>query len=62
MATTHSDLLAAKTSMSRRYLAKAAPTGISTFGLTAPLKAAQNVVGVGVGTKFSVLTAPVELV
>lgn len=53
MAITHSDLLAAKTSMSRRYLAKAVPAGVTTFGLAAPLKAAQNVVGVGVGTKFS---------
>lgn len=53
MATTHSDLLAAKAAMSRRYLAKAVPAGITTFGLAAPLKAAQNVVGVGVGSKFS---------
>lgn len=53
MATSQSDLLAAKTTMSRRYLSKAAPSGITTFGLAMPLKAAQNVVGVGVGTKFS---------
>jgi hypothetical protein len=53
MATTQNDLLAAKTVMSRRYLSKAAPSGITTFGLAMPLKAAQNVVGVGVGTKFS---------
>ena len=53
MAATHSDLVAAKTSMSRRYLAKAVPTGINTFGLVAPLKPSQNVVGVGVGSKFS---------
>ena len=53
MATTQSDLLAAKAVMSKRYLAKAVPSGIATFGLSAPLKAAQNVVGVGVGSKFS---------
>ncbi|MEP7101109.1 MAG: hypothetical protein ABI781_11405 [Burkholderiales bacterium] len=53
MATSHADLLEAKSSMSRRYLAKAVPSAITAFGLAAPLKAAQNVVGVGVGTKFS---------
>jgi hypothetical protein len=53
MATSQSDLIAAKTMMSRRYLSKATPGGITTFGLAMPLKAAQNVVGVGVGTKFS---------
>lgn len=53
MATSQSDLLAAKSTMSRRYLSKAAPEGVTTFGLAMPLKAAQNVVGVGVGTKFS---------
>ncbi|HKO91343.1 MAG TPA: hypothetical protein VJU61_09335, partial [Polyangiaceae bacterium] len=53
MATSQSDLIAAKTMMSRRYLSKAAPSGITTFGLAMPLKAAQNVVGVGTGTKFS---------
>lgn len=53
MTNSHSDLLEAKSSMSRRYLAKAVPVKVATFGLAAPLKAAQNVVGVGVGTKFS---------
>ena len=53
MVTSQSDLMGAKATMSRRYLSKAAPSAITTFGLAMPLKAAQNVVGVGVGTKFS---------
>lgn len=53
MATSQSDLLAAKAGMSLRYLTKAVPSAVSTFGLVAPLKASQNVVGVGVGTKFT---------
>ena len=48
-----SDLLAAKKSMSRRYLTKAAPPQIRTFALAVPLQPAQNVVGVGVGIKIS---------
>lgn len=39
--------------MSKRYLAKAAPLALSTFAATAATtQPAQNVVGVGVGTKF----------
>ena len=50
---TSSDLLAAKSLMSRRFLSKATPGVITAFAAAAPLKPAQNVVGVGVGTKFS---------
>lgn len=53
MATTRQDLLAAKRAMSRRYLSRAVPAGTRSFGLVVPVAAAQNVVGVGVGTKFS---------
>lgn len=53
MATSRADLLEAKKAMSRRYLSKAEPLGITTFGLTMPLTAVHNVVGVGVGSKFS---------
>jgi hypothetical protein len=52
MATSHSDLLKAKASMSRLYLAKAVPSAVATFALAAPRKPSLNVVGVGVGTKF----------
>lgn len=53
MAASHSDLLAAKSSMSRRGLAKAVPDATTAFDLAAALNAAQNVVGVSVDTKFS---------
>jgi hypothetical protein len=47
------DFLAAKKSMSSRFLRKASPAAFSTFALAASTKPVQNVVGVGVGTKFS---------
>jgi hypothetical protein len=50
---TSSDLMAAKSLMSRRYLTKATTTEFTAFAASAPLKPSQNVVGVGVGTKFS---------
>ena len=50
---TQADLLAAKKAMSSRYLAKASTEAVTTFGATTSVKPAQNVVGVGVGTKFS---------
>jgi len=53
MATSRSDLLQAKSVMSRRYLARAVPTGVATFALAAPRRPTLNVVGVGVGTKFT---------
>ena len=49
----HSDFLAAKKTMSSRFLRKATPSDVTTFALVANTKPAQNVVGVGVGTKFS---------
>ena len=52
MATSASDLRAAKSLLSRRYLGKASPPTITTFALAAPLAPAQNVVGVGIGSKF----------
>ena len=39
--------------MSSRYLAKASTEAVTTFAAAASLNPAQNVVGVGVGTKFS---------
>jgi len=48
-----SDLLAAKKSMSNRFLKRASPIPFTTFGLVGHTKPVQNVVGVGVGTKFS---------
>jgi hypothetical protein len=53
MATSRADLIEAKRAMSTRYLSKASPLGFATFGLTMPLTAVHNVVGVGVGSKFS---------
>ncbi len=50
---TSSDLLAAKSVMSRRYLTKATPAAFTPFAAAAPMKPSQSVVGVGVGTKFS---------
>ncbi len=47
------DLLAIKKSLSARYLSRATSKTISTFGASASITAAQNVVGVGVGTKFT---------
>src|SRR5262245_45389152 len=47
------DLRSLKSAMSRRYLAKASVETVTTFAASAPLKPAQNVVGVGGGTKFS---------
>jgi hypothetical protein len=53
MATSRSDLLQAKALMSRRYLAVAVPSAVTTFALAAPRTPSLNVVGVGVGTKFT---------
>jgi len=50
---TQADLLSLKNVMSRRYLAKASTETVTTFAAAASVKPAQNVVGVGVGTKFS---------
>lgn len=49
----NADLLAIKKSLSRRYLSKATIETISTFAASASINSAQNVVGVGVGTKFT---------
>ena len=49
----NADLLAIKKSLSSRYLSKATVETISTFAASASISAAQNVVGVGVGTKFT---------
>jgi len=47
------DYLSAKKAMSKRYLAKATPLAFSTFtAAAAAAQPSQNVVGVGVGTKF----------
>lgn len=50
---TQADLLAAKKAMSGRYLSKASPEAVSTFAASASTAPTRNVVGVGVGTKFS---------
>jgi hypothetical protein len=50
---TQPDLLAAKKLLSRRYLSKAVPATFNTFAIAAPVQPAQNVVGVGVGTKIT---------
>jgi hypothetical protein len=47
------DFRTAKKAMSKRYLAKAAPAAIRTFAAMAPMAPTQNVVGVGMGTKFT---------
>ena len=50
---TAADYQAAKNSMSKRYLAKAAPQSLSAFAATAvSTQPVQNVVGIGVGTKY----------
>lgn len=47
------DFQAAKKAMSKRYLAKATPLGMSTFAaIAATTQPAQNVVGIGVGAKY----------
>lgn len=46
------DLLALKKALSKRYLAKATTEAVTTFAAAASVKPAQNVVGVGIGTKF----------
>lgn len=51
---TQAELLALKKAMSTRYLAKATLETVTTFAAAATaIKPSQNVVGVGVGTKFS---------
>ena len=50
---TRSDFLAAKRSMSARYLKKASASTVTRFGLVADVQPKINVVGVGVGTKFT---------
>jgi hypothetical protein len=50
---TQADLLNLKKTMSRRYLARASTEAVATFAASAPMNPAQNVVGVGVGTKFT---------
>lgn len=50
---TQADLLSLKRVLSNRYLAKASMETVTTFAATASIKPAQNVVGIGVGTKFS---------
>lgn len=47
------DFVTAKKAMSKRYLAKAARSAVRTFAAMAPMAPTQNVVGVGVGTKFT---------
>lgn len=47
------DFALAKRALSRRYLAKAAPQGFRAFAAVAGTAAVQNVVGVGIGTKFT---------
>jgi hypothetical protein len=49
----NADLLAIKKSLSTRYLAKVATETVSTFAASASIRPAQNVVGVGVGSKFT---------
>lgn len=50
---TQAELLSLKKTLSNRYLAKASPQTVSTFAAAAAVSPAQNVVGVGVGTKFT---------
>jgi hypothetical protein len=50
---TQSDLIACKKSLSVRYLKKASEATVSRFGLVAPKQPKLNVVGIGVGTKFT---------
>jgi hypothetical protein len=50
---TQADLLSLKKAMSGRYLAKASVGTATTFAASASISPAQNVVGVGVGAKFS---------
>ena len=50
---TQSDLLSAKKLLSRRYLAKTVTASVSTFAASASMSPPQNVVGVGIGTKFT---------
>ncbi len=49
----NADLLAAKKAMTTRFLTKATTEGFHAFAAAASTTPAQNVVGVGVGTKFS---------
>jgi hypothetical protein len=50
---TQADILAVKKAMSSRYLSKASTESVTTFAASAAVSPAQNVVGVGVGTKYS---------
>lgn len=50
---TQSDLLACKKSLSARYLKKVSESTVTRFGLVVPVQPKLNVVGVGVGTKFT---------
>ena len=50
---TNEEFLTAKKEMSKRYLSKATPQAFTTFAAAAPLNAAQNIVGVGVGNKIT---------
>jgi len=50
---TQDDLLSLKKAMSRKYLAKATTEAFVAFAASASMTPSQNIVGVGVGTKFS---------
>jgi hypothetical protein len=50
---TQAEILAVKKVLSSRYLAKASTEAVTTFAASASISPAQNVVGVGIGTKFS---------
>ncbi len=49
----HADFLSAKNTLSRRFLARASTETVSTFAASASIRPQQNIVGVGIGTKFT---------